>query len=319
MDIFWSVDDVGTTLAGGALAIGNFDGVHLGHQALIKKAHHVKGRNNCGVLTFSPHPNEVLKKSKSHFYLMTDQEKIEALSRLGVQVAIVQRINEAFLKISPRAFVDQVLVNRLKIKHVVVGEDFSFGNQALGDVDLLNAQGRVQGFITHVVDPVLFKGERCSSTAIRNYLRAGDVLMANGMLGRWFSLGGVVTSGQKKGGVLGFSTANLPPHPGLALCHGVYATVTRVPTSSGHQDLLSATNVGVRPTVAKEDKVVIETHCIDREIDLYDQFIRVFFVEYLRKEIRFASIEALQEQVRQDCDLIRQRHRLHPDRFRVKD
>lgn len=294
--------------------IGNCDGVHRGHQALIATAHKVANNHPVGVLTFSPHPSRILK-NVPHFRLTSDDDKIEIFRKLKVDVAILHRINEQFLMISPADFVKDYLVQQLRVSHVVVGDDFTFGSGAQGDVARLLHWGGQFGFQTHVVKPIEVHLQRCSSTAIRNFLHAGKIEPATAMLGRPFCMAGPVIAGEKIGRMLGFATANINPPEGFGLKHGIYATVTRV----GDEDFVSATSVGIRPTVSNEKKLLIETHLLDFDRDLYGLSLRIFFIEYLRPEEQFSSLEALREHIAQDCEHIRQIARRNPTRFQVKD
>lgn len=315
MKIFWSIDDAKATIACGALAIGNFDGVHRGHQALIKKARSLAPAGPVGVLTFTPHPSHVLKKNSDHVSIMTDHDKIAALACFDVDVAILHTIDEEFLNVSPDAFVRDMLFARLSMRHVVVGDDFTFGKAALGTTKLLKTLGDKLGFHTAVISQIMIDGERCSSTAIRNYLRGGTITKANAMLGRSYSLSGIVVPGHKRGALLGFPTANLLPREGFPLARGVYGTVTRV---DGH-DYVSVTNIGCRPTVTEEKTVVVETHIFDRKDELYGKEIQIFFVDHLRSEKKFAGLEELQEQIAQDCARVCELQRSNPTRFQIKD
>ncbi len=318
MKVFWSVDDVGDEIENGALAIGNFDGVHRGHQALIKKVKELSTK--ASVLTFTPPPAAVLQKNIHHFSLTCDQQKIRLFDKLGLDTAVMLRIDGDFLNIKPEAFVDEILVKRLKVKYVVVGEDFRFGYRALGDVNVLKSMGQKRGFETHLVSSVTINGQRISSTNIRKNLKAGKLDLASAMLGRPYSLLGVVTHGHKKGGSLGFKTANIIPTDGFSLKAGVYATVTRKVDGDKFADFLSVTNVGFRPTVTTDKTLVVESHCLDQEIDLYGKTIEIFFIERLRDELTYVSIKALQEQVQKDCQAVRQMyHSPAQFRFHMKD
>ncbi|HXW52843.1 MAG TPA: bifunctional riboflavin kinase/FAD synthetase [Myxococcota bacterium] len=318
MKVFWSVADVGDETKNAALAIGNFDGVHLGHQALIRKARELSSK--ASVLTFTPHPETVLHSDAGHFYLTSDQQKIELFAKLGVANAIIHRIDKDFLKKKPEDFVEHILLKRLKVKYVVVGEDFTFGYRAMGDISVLKALSERFGFITLVVPPVIINGQRISSSIIRQDLRSGELDLARAMLGRPYSLLGVVEGGQKKGGILGFATANITPPLGFGLKTGVYATVVRVGDGDAFQDYLSVTNVGFRPTVTTKKTLVVESHCLDQDLELYGQVIKVFFIHRLRDEQAFPSITVLQEQVEKDCQAVRQMyHSPAQARFRVRD
>jgi riboflavin kinase/FMN adenylyltransferase len=269
-------------------------------------------------MTFSPHPQEVLKKGLPFFHLTSDQEKLDLLANF-VDVVLVQKDDREFLALSAKDFIDDILVKELQVKNVIVGDDFTFGKMAHGNALFLKKLGDQHGFATHIIEPVLINNERCSSSRIRAYLRAGDLLAANAMLTRPFFLGGMVREGQKQGRLLGFRTANIHPPPGFSLRHGVYATVTRVVLGNVTKDYLSATNVGTRPTVTDQLDVVVESHCLDQEIDLYDRYIKIFFIERLRDEVKFSSMAALREHIEKDCLKVRELQEREPARFNIKD
>lgn len=291
-------------LSNGVLAIGNFDGVHLGHQALLKKAIGLKGQAKAAVLTFTPHPNELLFPDIPHFYLSSDAQKADLFNQLGLDAAIFQPVDQEFLLLRPEQFVDD-LVRRLKIKHIVVGSDFTFGQKALGTPQLLTSSGKSLGFSTHIIDKISVDGMACSSSAIRNLLRGGELKTANQLLGRAFSLRGQVVKGQQQGRGLGFPTANIVPK-NFFLKPGVYASYLRMSTDQGQKDELSITNVGVRPTISDSNTLVVETHALSGSFDLYGQEIEVFFIDRVRDEQKFPTIQALQEQVKADCLKVRQ-------------
>lgn len=296
MKVFHSMDT--DFLAGGAIAIGNFDGVHLGHQALIKKARALCPKSS-GVLSFYPHPKEIFNPKTPHFYLASQAQKLALFESLGLDAVIIQKTTQEFLDKSPEQFVKDLA--KLKIKHVVVGEDFSFGQKALGNCDLLKTLGQGLGIATHIIDKVLVNKIACSSTLIRKFLKAGDVKAASSFLGRFFSLKDVVIAGQKKARGLGFPTANLSPK-NFFLRPGVYSTVTKI----NDQFNLSITNVGFRPTLTCDENITVETHILTGSHELYGQDIEVFFIDFLRDEKKFSSISALQEQVQIDCQKARQ-------------
>lgn len=312
-----SYHDVSGLLLGGAITIGSFDGVHLGHQALIARAIELSGQKRMGVFTFSPHPNEILKRVP-HFYLTTDEQRVLHFLNLGVDVALLQSIDAQFLSITADDFITNMVAKALKVSHVVVGADFTFGRDAEGDVSKLTQLGMKLGFATHVMDDVVINHERCSSTAIRRYLSNGNVHDARMMLGRPYAIRHVVEHGQKLGADLGFRTANMNPPKGFSLRNGIYATVTRLTNEHGFTDYISATSVGVRPTVTNSGNVVVETHILDQDCALYGETIEVFFVEWLRDEIKFASTHALVGQIERDCDQIRALAQEKPELFVVE-
>jgi riboflavin kinase / FMN adenylyltransferase len=264
------------------VAIGTFDGVHLGHRAVIEGAD--------TVLTFDPHPLEVLHPSATPKLIMPFEVKRDVIEGLGVQELVVVPFDEEFARHSAEDFIDRVLCERLNAKQVSVGENFRFGAKAQGDPAMLQAHPE---FETRIIPLVEVDGETVSSTRIRALVAAGDVDGARRCLGSPFMVEGIVVKGDQRGRELGFPTANLVPDDRLAIPgHGVYAAFANgVP---------AAVNVGIRPTFETGRGVLIETYLIDREEDLYGKTLRVAFVERLRGERRYPSAEELVEQMHAD-------------------
>ncbi|HXR29538.1 MAG TPA: bifunctional riboflavin kinase/FAD synthetase [Solirubrobacterales bacterium] len=266
------------------VAIGTFDGVHRGHQAVIEGAD--------TVLTFDPHPLEVLHPAALPKLIMPFGVKRDVIEGLGVRELVVIPFDREFAQRSAEEFIDGVLVERLGAKRVSVGENFRFGAKAKGDPAMLAAHSE---FETRVVPLVEVDGETVSSTRIRALIAAGDMEGARHCLGAPFMVEGEVVSGDQRGRELGFPTANLVPDDRLAIPgHGVYAAFANgVP---------AAVNVGVRPTFETGRGVLIEAYLIDHEEDLYGANLRVAFVERLRGEKRFPGVEELIAQMRADVD-----------------
>jgi riboflavin kinase / FMN adenylyltransferase len=266
------------------VAIGTFDGVHRGHQAVIDDAD--------TVLTFDPHPLEVLHPAALPKLIMPFGVKRDVIDGLGVRELVVIPFDAELAKLSAEQFVEQVLIERLTAERVSVGENFRFGAKAKGDPAML--AGRSE-FETRVVPLVEVDGETVSSTRIRALIAAGDMDAARRCLGAPFMVEGEVVSGDQRGRELGFPTANIVPDDRLAIPgHGVYAAFANgVP---------AAVNVGVRPTFESGRGVLIETYLIDHEQDLYGSLLRVAFVERLRGEKRFAGVEELIAQMRIDVE-----------------
>ena len=269
------------------VAVGEFDGVHLGHREVIAGAD--------TVLTFDPHPLQVVRPEAAPKLLTSHELKAELIADLGVQELVVIRFDERFANQSPQEFIDQVLVRWLQAERVSVGENFRFGHRASGDVDLLLADARFQ---TRVVPLVEVDGEVVSSSHIRGLVLAGEVELAARFLGAPFQLRGEVVTGDRRGRRLGFPTANIVPDERL-VCpgHGVYAAY-----ADGSP---AAVNVGVRPQFRTGRGVLIEAYLIDREIDLYGRQLRIAFLRRLRGERRFESVQALIEQMRDDVERAR--------------
>lgn len=302
MRVFSKVDDLSPEYRHGVVAIGNFDGVHLGHHELLARCFALKKDRLGGVLSFSPHPSMLLRPEKGLFCLTSDAHKAELLLANGADFVINHSINHDFLRMSAQDFINHILISKLACADVVVGDDFCFGAQALGSVSDLARVAQTGAFKLHVVEGKNIGEERCSSSAIRKYLYEGNLVRAKAMLGRSFSLRGRVKPDQGIGRTLGFSTANITPPPHFALARGVYATFTRI----DGQDYASATNVGVRPSVSMVPELKVETHCLDQELDLLDKNIEIIFIERIRDEIKFDSLNALKAQVQKDLVIIRQ-------------
>lgn len=264
------------------VAVGEFDGVHLGHREVI--------RGNDTVLTFEPHPLAVIRPEAAPRLLTSLDAKIELIAGLGVQELVVIGFDERFAAQTPDAFIDQVLVGRLCATHVSVGENFRFGHGAAGDTEMLGADGR---FGTRVVELVEVDGEIVSSSHIRGLVAAGDVTHAARFLGSPFQMRGEVVTGDRRGRELGFPTANIVPDEEL-VCpgHGVYAARA--------DGACAAVSVGVRPTFGTGRAVLVEAYLLDRDEDLYGRILRVDFIARLRGERRFETIEALVEQMALD-------------------
>jgi len=271
------------------VAIGSFDGVHRGHRAVIEGAD--------TVVTFDPHPVSVIHPAAAPKLITTLERKAELV---GDAELVVISFDREFAAKSAQEFVDDVIVGALQATHVSVGENFRFGHKAAGDADLLRADTR---FETRVVPLLEVDGEVVSSSHIRGLILGGAVQYAGELLGAPFVIDGTVAHGDKRGRELGFPTANLIPRDGYLLpAHGVYATVVHTAAGSEH---VAATNVGVRPQFDTGRGELIEAFLLDFDGDLYDQPLRVEFRKRLRGEKRFASVEALIEQMDRDVEQTR--------------
>jgi riboflavin kinase / FMN adenylyltransferase len=269
------------------VAVGEFDGVHLGHRKVIE--------GSDTVLTFDPHPLAVVRPEAAPKLLTSLDAKAELIAELGVEELVVIRFDDGFAHQSPEEFVDKVLVERLCATRVSVGENFRFGHRAAGDAAMLERDPR---FETSVVPLVEVDGEIVSSSHIRALVLAGEVDVAARFLGAPFQIRGEVVHGDHRGRELGFPTANVVPDEAL-VCpgHGVYAARA--------DDACAAVNVGVRPTFGTGRAVLIESFLIDRDVDLYGQTLRVDFLQRLRGERRFDSVETLIEQMHRDVEMTR--------------
>lgn len=266
------------------VAIGTFDGVHRGHREVIDKAD--------TVLTFEPHPLEILHPAAAPKLIMPFEIKRDVIEGLGVSELVVIPFDRDFASIEPERFAEEILVERLGARKVSVGENFRFGAKAKGDPDLLSARSE---FETRVVPLVEVDGEAVSSTRIRALVAAGEMEAARRCLGAPFMLEGTVIEGDRRGRELGFPTANVVPDDRLAIPgHGVYAAF-----ANGHP---AAVNVGIRPTFETGRGLLVESYLIDHDEDLYGRSLRVAFVSRLRGEKRFPTVEELIAQMHTDVE-----------------
>lgn len=283
--------------------IGNFDGVHLGHQALVSQvlAAAKKQQAASAVMLFEPQPMEYLRPAQAPVRLMSWREKLHHLSALGVEVVLALRFNQALSQLSPQDFVAQVLVQACRVRHVVVGDDFRFGRQRQGTVaDMVRfgqqAGGQSEGLTVEQAQTRLWQGERVSSTRIRAALASGELEAVRAMLGRAFEMAGKVVYGDQLGRTIGFPTANLKISQPSLPCRGVYAVTV---SGEGLADYPAVANLGVRPTVDGA-RARCEVHLLGFDGQLYGKRLRLRFCEKLRDEQRFASMTALKAAIAQD-------------------
>ncbi len=286
-----------------ALTIGVFDGVHLGHEFLIKK---LKERASAGgllsvVVTFHRHPRLVLSPRSNLTYLTSLKERIRLLESLGVECVVTLSFTRELAKLSAREFIG-LLQKYLRMRSLVVGPDFALGKRREGDAPKLESLGEELHFSVEMVEPMVCEGEVVSSTAIRSALSQGDMIKVSQLLGRRFTLSGQVMRGDQRGKTLGFPTANLVPDPEQALPpDGVYTTRAFVNETA----YTAVTNIGVRPTFG-DGKRVVEVHILDfEERELYGHEIRIELAHRLRGEVRFSGADELKEQMRSDVEQTR--------------
>ncbi len=270
------------------VAVGEFDGVHVGHREVIS--------GNDTVLTFEPHPLQVVRPEAAPRLLTSLDAKAELIATLGVEELVVIPFDEGFAAQTPQEFIDRILVERLSATHVSVGENFRFGHRAAGDTAMLMADPR---FETRVVPLVEVDGEIVSSSHIRGLVLAGEVDLARRMLGAPFRLRGEVVAGDRRGRKLGFPTANMVPDEAL-VCpgHGIYAARA--------DGVCAAVSVGVRPTFGTGRAVLVEAYLLDWDEDLYGRMLTIEFIQRLRGERRFDSVDALVEQMHLDVERARE-------------
>jgi len=280
------------------LTLGVFDGLHLGHQLIIRTV--VERAKAIGavptVITFDPHPRAVLHAESSPPLLQTLDQKVEAFGVLGIEQTIVIRFTEEFSLIPAQEFLRDTVKERLHAQEVYLGRGFAFGHNREGNIDLLKRVSQELGFAAAEVPEVRFRGQRVSSSRIRKLLAEGKVNLARRMLGRPYGVEGMVERGAERGHQLGFPTANLHPQNRVIPRNGVYITGTLVEGVWRR----SVTNIGVRPTFGVEKEPSLETFVINWSGDLYGDVVRIRFLYRLRDEKRFASVEELKSQIKRD-------------------
>ena len=284
------------------VTVGSFDGVHRGHQALLKqvRAAALKHRRAAVVITFFPHPSVVLGRAQP-YYLTAPEEKLVQLNQLGVDLLIELPFTPETAQVRAAEFIDQ-LVRHVRMRELWIGHDFALGYKREGNAEFLTHLGQARGFSVHAVDPLTNDGEIISSSNIRAALRAGDVAHAAQLLGRPFRLSGKVVPGDGRGKTIGIPTANLDVWQDHAIpANGVYACRAWV----GHLPHRAAINIGTRPTVTEETRRTIEAHLLDFDKDLYGLNIALDFFERLRGEQKFANVQELVTQIKSDVETTR--------------
>lgn len=282
------------------LTLGVFDGLHLGHQLIMRTV--VERARETGavptVITFDPHPRAVLHPDSAPPLLQTLDQKVEGFGVLGIEQTIVIRFDEAFSQIRAEEFLADVVKDRLHAKEVYLGLGFAFGHNREGNIELLRRVSNELGFHADEVPEVRFRSRRVSSSQVRKLLAEGKVNLARRLLGRPYGVEGRVERGAERGAKLGFPTANLHPHNRVIPRNGVYVTGTLI----DGQWRRSVTNIGLRPTFGVETEPSVETFVLNWAGDLYGDVVRVRFLHRLRDERKFGSIEELKAQIKQDVD-----------------
>ncbi|MDR3325897.1 MAG: riboflavin biosynthesis protein RibF [Rhodospirillaceae bacterium] len=295
-------------LRGSVIALGNFDGVHLGHQKIIKVAKMLSVTKcvACGVMSFEPHPRELFDVRVKAFRLTPFRTKVRLIESLKPDFILMQRFNCKFSEYIAEKFILQVLVASLDIRHVVVGYDYVFGHDRIGNVALLRKMAQYYKYTVTCIDPIADKQNTLySSTRIREYLISGFPRKAAHLLGHNWEIEGRVEHGNKRGCVIGFPTANIKMSKYLYPATGVYAVMAGIDRNNSIEWFPGVANFGVQPTFS-EQVVLFEVHLFDFNEDIYGRYLRVSLIEYLRPEIKFNNIQALKIQIEEDSKLASQ-------------
>lgn len=298
MDILHGHHNLRDRHHGCVLTVGNFDGVHRGHQALLQQA---RARATdlgvpLAVLTFEPTPREFFDPKNAPPRVLTFRSRVGLLQEQGVDVLLLQNFDRRFAAITAQQFVEELLVQKFGIRAIVVGDDFRFGAKRVGDLALLQTMGQQHGFTVDRLETVAVQGVRCSSTALRQALAQADLQRAAEILGRQYALRGHVRRGLQLGRKLGMPTTNIYFHRPLAIKQGIYAV--RAAVKGQHWD--GVASLGVRPTLGFT-RCLLETHLFGEPGELYGQIMDVEFHRYLRPELHFESLDALAAQMQRDA------------------
>lgn len=298
MDVVRHIATCARRFAAPVLTLGNFDGVHLGHRAILDRV--VNAARAAGVdaigLTFHPHPVSVLRPDQAPQLITSLRDRVVLLGETGLDVLVLQHFTSRFAELTAEEFVERFVVERLGASRVVVGHKVSFGHARRGDAALLTRLGERFGFAVEVIGPIRVDGHDVSSSAVRRAIAAGEVALARTLLGRPHRLGGFVVRGKQRGMAIGFPTANIRVRTGMWPPDGVYAVRVR----RGERWLDAVANVGTNPTFGTAPRT-LEAYVFDFDEDLYGERVSVGFVERLRGEIAFPSVEALVAQIARDA------------------
>lgn len=287
-----------------ALTIGNFDGVHRGHHALLKQLKdgaQERGLVSC-VMTFEPHPKEFFSPEQAPPRILNLRDKLAAFADIGIDRVVVEHFNSAFARLTPEEFVSEIIVKQLNAKWILIGDDFCYGAKRAGNFASLKAAGEKLGFEVSSIHTVQEDGERISSSALRNALANGNMDQASKLLGRPYGISGHVIHGQKLGRTLGFPTLNLAVanhlHHRKPACSGIF---TAQVLGLGDKPLPAVASLGVRPTVEDEGRVLLETHIFDYKGNVYGKIITVELLEKIRDEAKYSDLDTLTKAIASDA------------------
>jgi riboflavin kinase/FMN adenylyltransferase len=302
MEVFRDIEDFHRPELKTVVTMGNFDGIHLGHQALVANAaaEAKQWRTKSVVFTFEPHPLKLLTPERAPRMIVNHQDKIEMLQALGVDAIIVQTFDRRFASIEAEDFVRRYLLECLNLSKIWLGRDLRFGRARQGDAEDLIRWGSELGFGVGIVEPILVQGKRISSSRIRQLIEQGRVDEVRPMLGRYHFISGMVVSGHRRGRNMGFPTANLAATTELLPQDGIYATILELQ----NHHWLSVSSVGHNPTFEKGSRTV-EAHILDFTQDIYGEPVKLSFVQRIREERKFAQIEDLVTQMHEDVQAAR--------------
>lgn len=300
MKVIRTLDEIDKIKDNTAVALGTFDGFHIGHKKVIQNLLDEANKRKLKTIlfTFSNHPREIVNKNNKVFNIITYEEKILLAKEMGIDYLIIIEFNMEFMNIDPRQFIENILIEKLNVKLLSVGYNYRFGKNATGNVEMLKLYDNI--FEVKIINAVYFSKYNVSSTMIRKLINDGKIEEANNLLGREYKLSGIVIKGKTLGRKLGFPTANLKLSSTMVKPKsGVYITKTVIDTI----EYFSVTNIGKNPTF-NQNEYTIETHILDFDKDIYGKKISIKFLKYLREEIKFKTIDELVDAIKMDIKYV---------------
>ncbi|MDC3107590.1 bifunctional riboflavin kinase/FAD synthetase [Paracoccaceae bacterium] len=303
MLIFNSIENIPKDDYGYSVAIGNFDGMHLGHQSVIDIARKTRDISSVGVVTFEPHPRQYFQKNQPIFRLMKSETRKRFLKSFEVDALFELPFNYSLANLSPKDFIETVLLEKLNVKNIVVGPDFRFGKNREGSVNLLKSYRKKKKLGLHIANPFMIEGKVVSSSEIRKKLAEGSVIEVTKMLSRYYEIDGLVEKGFQRGRNLGFPTINIGLKNTIVPKHGVYAVFIKILSHNKKRFLKGAASIGSRPTYGDYEPN-IEVFIFDFDENLYGEHVSVSLVKFIRPELKFNSEIELISQMKADCKTI---------------
>tara|TARA_A100001011_G_scaffold12398_1_gene13452 strand:+ start:3100 stop:4032 length:933 start_codon:yes stop_codon:yes gene_type:complete len=304
MLIFNSIENIPKDDNGYSVAIGNFDGMHLGHQSVIDIARKTRDKSSVGVVTFEPHPRQYFQKNHSIFRLMKSETRKRFLESFKVDALFELPFDYSLANLSPKDFVETVLLEKLNVRNIVVGPDFRFGKNREGSVNLLKSYQEKKKLGLHIANPFMIEGKVVSSSELRKKLAEGSVIEVTRMLSRYYEIDGIVEKGFQRGRKLGFPTINIGLKNTIVPKHGVYAVLIKILSNNKQKTLKGAASIGSRPTYGDYEPN-IEVFIFDFDENLYGAYVSISLVKFIRPELKFNSEVELISQMKEDCRIIK--------------
>jgi len=304
MLIFSGIENIPKDENGYSVAIGNFDGMHLGHQSVIEIARKTRDKSSLGVVTFEPHPRQYFQKDQPTFRLMKSETRKRFLKSFEIDALFELPFDYSLANLSPKDFIETVLLEKLNVRNIVVGPDFRFGKNREGSVNLLKSYQEKKKLGLHIANPFMIEGKVVSSSELRKKLAEGSVIEVTRMLSRYYEIDGIVEKGFQRGRKLGFPTINIGLKNTIVPKHGVYAVLIKILSNNKQRTLKGAASIGSRPTYGDYEPN-IEVFIFDFDENLYGAYVSISLVKFIRPELKFNSEVELISQMKEDCRIIK--------------